>query len=49
MYLIHVCRLLQRVESLERVDKKLELSTNTVTFISCKSRLAIILASVLRE
>ena len=40
-YLTHVCRLLQSVESLERTDKKPELSVNFVAFISCRSKIII--------
>jgi len=47
-YLIHICRLPQSVKSLERPYEKLELSDNTVAFISCRSRLAIMLADVAR-
>ena len=32
----HICRLLQSLESLEKIDKKLELSANTVAFSSYK-------------
>ena len=48
-YLTHVCRLPQNVESLERTDKNPELSANTVAFISCRSRLAIVRAGAARE
>ena len=43
-YLNHVCRLPLSIVSLERIDKKPKLSANTATFISCRSRLNIMLA-----
>ena len=33
-----VCRLLWSIESIETIEKKLELSANTVAFITCRSR-----------
>ena len=47
-YLTHVCKLPWSVQSLERIDKKLELSVNTVAFICCRSRLTITLAGAAR-
>ena len=40
-YLIHVCRLPQSTENLERINRKSELSANTGAFISCRRRLTI--------
>ena len=48
-YLTHVCRMLQSVDGLERMDKKLELSVNSVDFISCRSRLTVLLAGDIWE
>jgi hypothetical protein len=36
-YLTHVCRLLQSVKCVERIDKKLKFSANTVTFVICRN------------
>ena len=45
IYLTHDCRLPLSVSSLGRIDKKKqELSANTVAFISCTSRLTIVVA-----
>ena len=43
-YLTQVCKLLQSIENLERIHKKPELSANIVAFISCRSRLTLMLA-----
>ena len=49
-YLTQICRFPRSIAraSVERTDRKLERSASTVDFISCRSRLTIILTCVAR-
>ena len=47
-YLMLVCRLLQSIERLERIYKKTRAFSQHVAFISCRSRLTIMLAGTAR-
>ena len=48
IYQFNVCKVLRRIENLERMNKILKHSTNTVVFIGCRSRLTIVLAGAAR-